>query len=321
MNCRKCLTPLNPNDEVCKVCGEPVVKPKEESVIGDELTLADEEMRVPTESVPEMLMEEEPVEEKKVEVVPPVVETPVKDEYTTSVISPMTAPLPYEQLGITEDKKIAEPKNNKGLIAIIIVITVFVTLAITALIAAPIISKKIDNAKAGNTTTDTTKDKTTSETTNYKVSFAGYSFTLPEDYTYEINDKNLIISNSANTKMVSIEVANAQYTALKEIKSTIKTNLAAAGWTLENLEEKTVKNRSYITIESAVNNKKVLVAYTKASATQVLGLVYLNTTTDDYPTTVIEEFNTIIDSVKATTNSATTITTIKPYVANRIFFG
>lgn len=339
MQCKNCLAPLSNGDTYCKVCGMPVEKnnayPSNEEIIksyNEEVTVTEQQPvfinptpventvqreAMPSQSLEQTNMFKPVVEETKVEQNPvsfksPVMdpvsfETPVAPQMPTQVtpeLRPMPAPIVNESNGI-----------SKKVFAIGIVIAVVATALIAILISIPIISSKVEKAKEENASPEV---QTTTVTEN-RALFSGYSFLIPEGYTYKISGTQLIVEKTETKEAMSLQVGTETYANLKTNITTLKTNLTTAKWTVGKIYmDQNVKNRVYLTVEATINKQKLMLAYTKANATQVFGIVYLNPSSKEYPTATIETFNEIVNSAKEVKQNPTT--TITNFTKNKVFF-
>jgi uncharacterized Zn finger protein (UPF0148 family) len=342
MNCKNCLAPLSNGDTYCKVCGKPVetnstlpsneeiIKnynqptqtsvPNEERLVGTQRPTISQPLEqtnvfkpiteeVRTQSVP--TSQQRPVVQPSVSSVTPVTPSAEATSVGSSKPVPSVSPIPVRP----EPAPIVNKGISKKVFAIGIIIAVIATALIVGLICIPIISSKVEIAKKEVEETTVTPQTITEE----RVLFGGYSFLIPDEYSYKVSGSQLIVEKTDTKEAMSIQVATDTYANLKANLTTLKTNLTTAKWTVGKIYmDQAVKNRVYLTVEATTNNKKVMIAYTKANATQVFGIVYLNPTSTDYPTETIETFNEIIDSAKENTTAPTT--TITTYTTNKIFF-
>ncbi len=250
----------------------------------------------------------------------PVAPTPVKPAepvMPTPVATPV-APVSMQPTAVRpEPQPIVNEKQgvSKKIFALGIVIAIVATALIAILICIPIISNKVASAKKEVSEAPVTTKTITEE----RTLFSGYSFLIPEGYTYKISGTQLIVEKTATKEAMSLQVYTDTYANLKTNLTTLKTNLTSAKWTVGKMYmDQAVKNRVYLTVEATSNSKKVMIAYTKANAKQVFGIVYLNPSATTYPTTTIETFNEIVDSAREVASSPTT--NITTHTTKKIFF-
>lgn len=344
MYCKNCLAPLGNGDTYCKVCGKPVEQntsyPSNEEIIKNynvqESNAIFPEMPQPEPQVaPSPEVKAQPVEQPR-EIKPvqtleqtnvmrpitaeevndvPVMNTtpvaPVIEPFTPNTEVPAPAPVRPEPLPIVNEKE----GISKKVFIIGIIIAVVATALIAALISIPVISSKVDAAKKENEGSSLTP-VTVKEN---RVLLSNYSFEIPEGFSYKVSGSQLIVENIATKEAMSLQIGTETYANLKTNLTTLKTNLTTAKWTIGKMYmDQNIKNRVYLTVEATVNKQKVMIAYTKANATQVFGIVYLNPTITEYPTDTIETFNDIVDSAEEITTKTTT--TITNFTKNKLFF-
>lgn len=252
------------------------------------------------------------VESQPVVQVPSQVVSPV-EQPVVSPAAPVApaAPVRPEPLPIVNEKE----GISKKIFALGIIISVVATALIACLICIPIISNKVNATKKEVTDFEPVIKTVVEE----RVLFSGYSFIIPEGYSYKISGTQLIVEKIDTKEAMSVQVSTNTLANLKANLTALKTNLTTAKWTVGKMYTDTsIKNRAYLTVEAASNNKKVMIGYTKANAKQVFGIVYLNPNNVNYPTTTVDVFNDIIDSAKETAVVPTT--NIATHTTKKVFF-
>lgn len=335
MHCKNCLAPLNNGDTYCKVCGKPVEQntsyPSNEDIIKN-YNVEENNSIFPEVAQPSMqpTMPSQPVREIKpvqtleqTNVMRPVMPEEVNEVPVVNVepVNPTVEPFtPNTEVAPTlrpEPLPIVNEKEgiSKKVFALGILISVAATALIAVLICIPIISNKVNAVKKENEASALTP-VTVKEN---RVLFSNYSFKIPEEYSYKISGSQLIVEKIDTKEAMSLQVGTETYANLKTNLTTLKTNLTAAKWTIGKMYmDQNIKNRVYLTVEATLNKQKLMIAYTKANANQIFGIVYLKPNATEYPTDTIETFNDIIDSAEEiTTKTTTNITT---FTTNKIIF-
>lgn len=347
MQCKNCLAPLSNGDTYCKVCGKPVETTQANQTLpsNEEVIAAYQEESVPTNfiggQVPvEPVQPTIPVEQREnLYIQPERKMTPVQTLEQTNVMRPIepgtttyipkstssVSPVEPVQIDLGQTPPPVHPapapiinetgKVDKKVFILGIVITLVATALIAILISIPVISSKVEKAKK-ESESNTTVPKTIVEN---RVFFNGYTFLIPEGFTYKIVGQEFIVEKLDTKEAMSLQIATDTYANLKEHLTTLKTNLTTAKWAVGKIYmDQNIKNRVYLFVEAKANNKNVMITYTKANDKQVFATVYLNPTVTDYPTETVETFNEIIDSAEAV--KVATTTNIGTYTKNKIVF-
>lgn len=145
-------------------------------------------------------------------------------------------------------------------------------------------------------------------TSTYKVNFSNFTFNIPNDYVYTTKNNMMLLSDSSGTWAAAVGVLDgASYSQLFINKNSIQKSLISNGYSSSAAVEKTLKGRSFITVETSKNNNNVLVAYSDAGMNMIFG-VEIYTVNNDYDYNVLEKVADILNDAKynATSNSITT---------------
>lgn len=331
MHCKNCLAPLNNGDTYCKVCGKPVDQntnyPSNEDIIknyNEESSSIFPQAEQPTvqstvESQPREIKPVQTLEQTNVmKPVVPEVEVPtVNIEPVSPTVQPFTPNTEVAPTMRPEPLPIVNKKEgiSKKVFALGILISVVATALIAILICIPIISNKVNAVKKENEASALTP-VTVKEN---RILFSNYSFKIPEGYSYQISGTQLIVEKMDTKESMSLQVGTETYANLKTNLTTLKTNLTAAKWTVGKMYmDQNIKNRVYLTVEATFNKQKLMIAYTKANANQIFGIVYLKPNAVEYPTDTIETFNDIVESAEE--NTTKTTTNITTFTTNKIIF-
>lgn len=341
MHCKNCLAPLNAEDTYCKVCGTPIDR-KENYPTNEEIIKAynNENVRIPTQ---EQMVERKPVSADSM--APDFRSLERKEENIQRSTSPIEEPpyspsvpssLPqHEPILVAEPKSLAIPKreekmeeeplpkmdikkDEKGIskktLLFGIFISVIVTALITALVCIPIFSKADKKQEAP----DNPKVDIKTVTEN-RILFSGYSFIIPEGYSYKVSGTQLLVEKKDTKEAMALQIGQGTYANMKANLTSVKKNLTDAKWVVGKLYvDQTIDERNYLTVEATVNKQKVMIAYTTADDTQVFGMIYLNPTAPDYPSDTVEAFSKIIDSALKVNQSVET--NISDFTKNKILF-
>lgn len=336
MHCKHCLAPLSAEDTYCKVCGNPVER-KENYPSNEEIIRAynNENMH------PKMERERfENREEKRNTISSSTNVETRKEEYIQAMrkeqeLLQSPASMPQHEPILTPPepttpRKIEEPiarpsiedemeertnqRFTKKAFALGILIAMIATALITTLICIPVLSKTETTLEPSSEQKNETKT-----VIENRVLFSGYSFLIPEGYSYKLNGTQFIVEKIDTKEAMSLQVGTGTYDNLKTNLNPLKTSLTNAKWVVGKLYvDQVVKGRNYLTVEANFNTQKVMLAYTTADETQIFGMVYLNPTATTYPSETIEVFADIIDSALKVNNPMTT--TIADFTKNKLIF-
>lgn len=328
MHCKKCLAPLSAEDTYCKVCGNPIER-KENYPSNEEIIRA-----YNNENMQPMMGREnfENREEKRREEYIQAIRKEQESLQSTSSMPQhepiLTPPEPTTPINIKEkiEESVVRPsiedevvkRTNQGFtkkaFVLGILIAIIATALITTLACIPILSK----TKTPLEPSSEQKNETKTVIEN-RVLFSGYSFLIPEGYSYKLSGTQLIVEKIDTKEAMSLQVGAGTYANLKSNLNPLKTSLTNAKWTVGKLYvDQVVKGRNYLTVEANLNTQRLMLAYTTADEMQIFGMVYLNPTATTYPSETIEVFADIIDSALKVNNPVTT--TIADFTKNKLIF-
>lgn len=128
---------------------------------------------------------------------------------------------------------------------------------------------------------------------NYKIEYQGFTFNIPSNLLYKIEDDNLYISDLKETWGAYISVGEGSYLKLLNNKDNLPVFYQEQGFTTSEAIERMIDNTYFITMEFAYDKYNGIIAYTKASDNYIFGLtVYSYDNSIDYY--IIEEINKIL---------------------------
>jgi hypothetical protein len=126
------------------------------------------------------------------------------------------------------------------------------------------------------------------------VTIAGkYKFTIPEKYYYDKTESGLLVYDTNDTFRIYIRGEEGIYDDIANAKSSVKATIINAGLNVTNIKEVTINKRNYViaeTIDGLVNR---LIAFTKASDTEIF-YVEIVTTENNYDYDVVDLADDII---------------------------
>lgn len=318
MLCKKCGYLLSPTDSYCINCGEPVENNTENEEIkindNDELevlTLSDtnkdsnfadtkfDDMKDNVTKFENNSEEnnmfdltkplKEIQEEKNNDSIPKLEE----DNSTNNNIENI------ESLDLDEklEQKIPDKKENKNsgnnsfLLGLLIGLLIMViAVALTYVLTRKLISKPTENDN----------NKVTNEKEEYRINYLGNIVKIPDEYSYEIKNNELLLASEDNDWTSETGLLVANFDKLKNNFAQIKTNITTLGYTAGNIEVKKINNKENIVVEiMSQAGVKLLCVYTKIDDNSVFYTV-LASKDNTFNYNALEEFLTILANVQKT---------------------
>ena len=120
-----------------------------------------------------------------------------------------------------------------------------------------------------------------------------HGFTIPEKYYYDKTEGGLLVYDTNDTFRIYIRGEEGIYDDIANAKSSVKATVINAGLSVTNIKEVTINKRNYViaeTIDGLVNR---LIAFTKASDTEIF-YVEIVTTENNYDYDVVDLADDII---------------------------
>jgi hypothetical protein len=284
MNCKKCGTPISNGDIFCKGCGMPVNSFNQGNTVINTNTESDQFSKTEVLDLDGINAANASQPSSPVGVPmggyseqPP---SPIETSVTESFEQPRPAQAPFggsfgqayqapfgPQRPIMNNNQMYNNYNapvankSKNNVIIPIAISVFIVI-VAAVVILGFMNNKIFNG-SGNIT-------------GYKVNYSDYTFTIPEDYQYEITTDTLMITDESESWVAEIGVIDGAYVNLKTNADRVKTNLENGGFVSKDAVEKTFGGKTFLTFEVSNGGTNGIIAYTKASATSLFGLATYN---------------------------------------------
>lgn len=196
--------------------------------------------------------------------------------------------------GMNQTNSYKRQNNNDGKIVLIVVIAVvaFLGLILFGTYAWPKIKAKLDNNVA----------EAKSAFSTYKVTYSGYTFSIPVDMEYDTSNERLDLANKDQTKVISIGLADINFDVYTQNLEEFKNKLRSTGYNIQNSELKNINGKQYLVIEGILNGDYVIAALTSfdLSKTAVANVA----TASNYDYDLLNTAATILTSgTQATTSS------------------
>ena len=281
MNCKKCGCPLNENDQFCKNCGE--IVNSQTNNVGIESSM----------NVNNNSMNQQPMNN-------------VQPTYSNNMSSNMNngqAWTNYNNVpnysNNNQNMNMNRSNGNGKYIAIGLAIVVGI---IAIAFVAGIFLNKDDNKSTSGQSSNTTQ----TSTTNYKVSFKGFTFEIPDNLIYEERNGVLLIGNEEGTWVTQLELEQGSFTQLKANKSQLQTLMQQSGITSSIASEKTYGGVEFITLEITASGQNAIAALAKANSMYFIGITAINQNNEfDYK--LLETIAPIINSAEYSGNTTNNI--------------
>ena len=280
MNCKKCGSPLNENDQFCKNCGE--IVNSQTNNIGIESS-----MNVNNN------MNQQPMNN-------------VQPTYSNNMGSNMNNEQAWTNYNNVpnysnnnQNMNMNRSNGNGKYIAIGLAIVVGI---IAIAFVAGIFLNKDDNKSTSGQSSNTTQ----TSTTNYKVSFKGFTFEIPDNLIYEERNGVLLIGNEEGTWVTQLELEQGSFAQLKANKSQLQTLMQQSGITSSIASEKTYGGVEFITLEITASGQNAIAALAKANSMYFIGITAINQNNEfDYK--LLETIAPIINSAEYSGNTTNNI--------------
>ncbi len=152
----------------------------------------------------------------------------------------------------------------------------------------------------------------TSNRSNYKVMFEGFSFEIPDDMVYEVNDDILLIGDEEGTWAVQVYLLEGSFSQIKGNIGQLQSNMNNAGYVASSASLKNVGGVEFITLEATLGGDNAILAFARANSMYVVGLAAMNLDNEfDYQ--ILEKVASVVRSVNYTGNASNSIKGAKEF--------
>lgn len=322
MLCKKCGYLLNPNDSYCINCGEPVENnnEKEENKINnnEELEVLTLDDSVKENNIDNLLNSsntikfndmddkdtkfENNIEENNMfDLTKPLKETKIEKGDVIQNIekndSNENNADNIESLDLDEklETKILPKKENKNGNSFLLGLLIGLLLMVIAVALTYVLTRKLVSKPAENN-----DNKVTTEKEEYRINYLGNIVKIPNEYTYEVKNNELLLASEDNDWTSETGLLVANFDKLKNNFAQIKTNITTLGYTAGNIEVKKINNKENIVVEIISQaGVKFLCVYTKVDDNSVFYTV-LASKDNSFNYNALEEFLNILAKVQKT---------------------
>ncbi len=248
----------------CEKCGfENSLEDKFCTKCGNELNTSELQQLPSDNNVEELVLEEKPVEEKQEETVEEVQEE--------------------QQEVIPEEENVKVPKKKINLVQYVAIILV-VSLVVGSIVyfSMSVSLKKYKELSIKNSTSN-------------EVKLDGFTYKIPQEYSYEKDKDYISITNKDESWVIQIGSTKSSYDTLKSNKALLQEAFLKDGIKSSVPKVENIKDKEYLTLELDENSKKSLVAYSKFNS-MYINVVLVRNINNDYDYDKLEIANSIINN-------------------------
>lgn len=174
---------------------------------------------------------------------------------------------------------VAKKKNSGKYIVISLIVALLVGVGVYFLLIKDNNSNGINgNNKENNTSngTNSNNKESNNSSTLKDVSYKGYTFKVPTNYEYKINDDTLSFGNKEDTWYAGFKVITSNYDVLVSSKSRVVSEIEASGYKVNTYDQKEYSGLNCIVMEVDGMGQKMLLAYVKITSSKVFVVSVLN---------------------------------------------
>lgn len=274
MNCKKCGAILAENDQFCKNCGE-TANSQMNSVEG----------QIPINSNSNGINQS--MNNSNIQSSP--------NSYSQQPINNNQQPWAnYNNAPMYNNQPVNKPSGNGKYIAIglAVVVGIFAIIFIVGMIVNKDDNSSLTSGGSSNVTQ-------TSSKSNYKVSFKGFTFEIPDNMVYEEDNGVLLIGDEEGTWATQLELEQGSFAQLKANKGQLQALMTQNGYTSSIASEKTLGGVEFITMEISASGQKAIAALAKANSMYFIGVTAMNQDNEfDYK--LLETIAPVISSAQYT---------------------
>ncbi len=269
MLCPKCGSLLLENDQICKNCGTAINFSNIPNNVQQPVNNLTSEQPINLQPV-NNLPNEQPINPQPVNNVTsePVVNQQGQQSYNQ----------PAWMNGYNPNPNFQKPKSS-GNAKYVIIGVVIAALVFGAGVAISIAKMKKENIENTDFYYDESIENTETPnvvTKTYKVNFKGFTFSIPDNLVYDVDDEMLYIGNEEDTWVVQFELEQGSFVDIKNNKNKLPSLMQQSGYMCSSAEERTFGGVEYITMEIAEGNEKAIVAIASANAMHFICATAIN---------------------------------------------
>lgn len=275
MNCKVCGSPITENDQFCKNCGA-AVNSIEQNGQSNQQTVGD------------IQNNNQQPQETGQQVSNNMVNNQFNSNYNSN----------YNQNNQNSSYNQIQPTNNKNSITKYIIIGIVIVAIIVGAIFAVTYFMNNDNSSNNTNNEDTPSQATpVSDSSSYKVSIAGFTFSVPDNLIYQTEGNSLMVGDEEGTWMAAFEIAQGSFSQLEANMGQLQPALQQGGYTVSAASKKTIGGVDLITLEASYSGANMLLAMARANSMYFVGITCISLN-NDFDYSILEKVAPIISSVE-----------------------
>ena len=275
MNCKVCGSPITENDQFCKNCGAAVNSIEQNGQSNQQ-------------AVGDIQNNNQQPQETGQQVSNNMVNNQFNSNYNSN----------YNQNNQNSSYNQIQPTNNKNSITKYIIIGIVIVATIVGAIFAVTYFMNNDNSSNNTNNEDTPSQATpVSDSSSYKVSIAGFTFSVPDNYIYQTEGNSLMVGDGQGIWMAAFEIAQGSFSQLEANMGQLQPALQQGGYTVSAASKKTIGGVDLITLEASYSGANMLLAMARANSMYFVGITCISLN-NDFDYSILEKVAPIISSVE-----------------------
>lgn len=139
-------------------------------------------------------------------------------------------------------------------------------------------SNLISNSNSNSySNSNITSNPTSNVPTGNTITFKGYVFQVPTNYTAQTKTSQLQLIGKNNIDVAAINIQAGNFDSIKASKETIKTYMTNAGYTVNNIQINTYGGVEFVTAEVNQSGRNMILGYAKLNASTIFMVVTAST--------------------------------------------
>lgn len=164
-------------------------------------------------------------------------------------------------------------KKNNSVVFIIIGIAV----ALVVCVGIIIYSNMKNNNDNTRSNSNVTSNSNSNVPTGNAITFKGYVFQVPTNYTAQTKTNQLQLIGKNNIDVAAINIQAGNFDSIKASKETIKSYMTNAGYTVNNIQINTYGGVEFVTAEVNQSGRNMILGYAKLNASTIFMVVTAST--------------------------------------------
>lgn len=255
--------------------------------------------------------EEQTRQEERVDIAIPSVQTTVEvampndgsapemiQDTNTVGDSSAETPTTLESPGKKSRFKISIKTGSKNVPKALMIVVAIIFLVIGILLGKMFFSKNYCSTSTKRSVLSNTKVKYVSDGKNNTTNINGYTYKIPEQYTYDKDSGGLLVYSETDSFRIFIKSAKGVYSNLAGAKNSIRETLRDNSYTVSNVKELKSNEVEFLVFETTTKMNNRMLAFAKATDTEVF-YIEIVTTTNTFDYDVLDVAADIIKNAQA----------------------